>query len=106
MTKGDGIKTAAEEVPQTDGAWWRPYYEVAQQKQLLLRDDGTPFVGADETQMNNPITRYEMAVVLIQAYRGIAMPITKACYLVDDVTKLADTVREAFYLASHGRGRP
>lgn len=37
---------------------------------------------------------------------GIAMPITKACYLVDDVTKLADTVREAFYLASHGRPGP
>ena len=34
------------------------------------------------------------------------MPITKACYLVDDVTKLADTVREAFYLASHGRPGP
>ena len=62
-----------EEVPQTDGAWWRPYYEVAQQKQLLLRDDGTPFVGADETQMNNPITRYEMAVVLIQAYRTMGV---------------------------------
>ena len=37
---------------------------------------------------------------------GIAMPITKACYLVDDVTKLADTLREAFYLASHGRPGP
>ncbi|MDD3165188.1 MAG: biosynthetic-type acetolactate synthase large subunit [Oscillospiraceae bacterium] len=37
---------------------------------------------------------------------GIAMPITKACYLVDDVTKLADVVREAFYLASHGRPGP
>ncbi len=37
---------------------------------------------------------------------GIAMPITKACYLIDDVSKLADTVREAFYLASHGRPGP
>lgn len=58
-----------DEVRQTDGAWWQPYYEVARQKQLLLCDNGEPFVGADETQMNNPITRYEMAVVLIQAYR-------------------------------------
>jgi acetolactate synthase-1/2/3 large subunit len=37
---------------------------------------------------------------------GIAMPITKATYLVDDVTKLADIVREAFYLATNGRPGP
>ncbi len=37
---------------------------------------------------------------------GIAMPITKATYLVDDVTKLADIVREAFYLAAAGRPGP
>ncbi len=37
---------------------------------------------------------------------GIAMPITKATYLVDDVTRLADIVREAFYLASSGRPGP
>lgn len=37
---------------------------------------------------------------------GIAMPITKATYLVDDVTKLADIVREAFYLAASGRPGP
>ncbi len=37
---------------------------------------------------------------------GIAMPITKATYLVDDVTQLAGIVREAFYLAEHGRPGP
>ncbi|MBO6054797.1 MAG: biosynthetic-type acetolactate synthase large subunit [Oscillospiraceae bacterium] len=37
---------------------------------------------------------------------GISMPITKASYLVDDVARLADTVREAFYLASSGRPGP
>lgn len=37
---------------------------------------------------------------------GIAMPITKATYLVDDVTKLADVVREAFYVAANGRPGP
>ena len=38
--------------------------------------------------------------------KGITMPITKHNYMVKDVTKLADTVREAFYLASSGRKGP
>lgn len=37
---------------------------------------------------------------------GITMPITKCNYLVRDVTKLADVVREAFALARSGRPGP
>ena len=37
---------------------------------------------------------------------GIAMPITKSTYLVNDVTKLADIVREAFAVARGGRPGP
>lgn len=37
---------------------------------------------------------------------GITMPITKSTYLVRDVAKLADAVREAFALARSGRPGP
>ncbi|MBZ4670659.1 MAG: ilvB [Oscillospiraceae bacterium] len=37
---------------------------------------------------------------------GITMPITKHNYIVKDVTKLADTIREAFYIANEGRKGP
>jgi acetolactate synthase-1/2/3 large subunit len=37
---------------------------------------------------------------------GITMPITKHNYIVKDVTKLADTVREAFLIANEGRKGP
>ncbi|MFZ5989376.1 MAG: biosynthetic-type acetolactate synthase large subunit [Bacillota bacterium] len=37
---------------------------------------------------------------------GITMPITKHNYIVKDVTKLADAVREAFYIAREGRPGP
>ncbi|PHV72094.1 acetolactate synthase, large subunit, biosynthetic type [Sporanaerobium hydrogeniformans] len=37
---------------------------------------------------------------------GITMPITKHNYIVKDVTKLADTIREAFYIAQSGRPGP
>ena len=37
---------------------------------------------------------------------GITMPITKHNYSVKDVTKLADTIREAFYIANEGRKGP
>ncbi len=37
---------------------------------------------------------------------GITMPITKINYIVEDVTKLADTVREAFKIAMSGRPGP
>ena len=37
---------------------------------------------------------------------GITMPVTKHNYMVTDVTKLADTIREAFFIASTGRPGP
>lgn len=37
---------------------------------------------------------------------GITIPITKHNYLVKDVEKLADTIREAFYIAKSGRPGP
>lgn len=37
---------------------------------------------------------------------GITMPVTKHNYIVKDVTKLADTIREAFYIANLGRKGP
>ena len=37
---------------------------------------------------------------------GITMPITKHNYIVDSVENLADTVREAFYIAQSGRPGP
>jgi len=38
--------------------------------------------------------------------KSITAPITKKSYLVKDVTKLADTIREAFYIANEGRKGP
>lgn len=37
---------------------------------------------------------------------GITMPVTKHNYIVKDVTKLADTIREAFRIAASGRPGP
>ena len=37
---------------------------------------------------------------------GITMPIVKHNYIVKDITKLADTIREAFYIANYGRKGP
>lgn len=37
---------------------------------------------------------------------GITMPITKHNYIVKDVTKLADAVRDAFFIANDGRKGP
>jgi len=37
---------------------------------------------------------------------GITMPITKHNYIVKDVNKLAETIRKAFFIASHGRPGP
>lgn len=37
---------------------------------------------------------------------GITMPITKHNYMVTDVRKLADTIREAFFIAANGRPGP
>lgn len=37
---------------------------------------------------------------------GIVMPITKHSYILKDITKLADTIRKAFYIAKSGRPGP
>ncbi len=37
---------------------------------------------------------------------GITAPITKHNYIVKDVNRLADTIREAFYIAKEGRPGP
>lgn len=37
---------------------------------------------------------------------GIVMPITKHSYIVKDITRLADTIRKAFYIAKSGRPGP
>lgn len=37
---------------------------------------------------------------------GITMPVTKHNYIVKDVNKLAETIREAFYIANSGRKGP
>lgn len=37
---------------------------------------------------------------------GITMPVTKHNYIVKDVTKLAETIREAFFIANSGRKGP
>lgn len=37
---------------------------------------------------------------------GITLPITKHNFIVKDVTKLADTIREAFFIANDGRKGP
>lgn len=37
---------------------------------------------------------------------GVTMPITKHNFIVKDVTKLADTLRKAFYIANEGRKGP
>ncbi len=37
---------------------------------------------------------------------GITMPITKHNFIVKDITKLADTIRKAFYIAQEGRPGP
>ena len=37
---------------------------------------------------------------------GVTMPITKHTYIVKDITKLADTIREAFRIAQEGRPGP
>ncbi|MCD8153609.1 MAG: biosynthetic-type acetolactate synthase large subunit [Clostridiales bacterium] len=37
---------------------------------------------------------------------GIVMPVTKYSFIVKDITKLADTIRRAFYIAKSGRPGP
>lgn len=53
---------------------------------------GTPLLGKDSFQ--------EIDIT------GVTMPITKHNYIVKEVEKLADTLREAFYIAASGRPGP
>ncbi len=53
---------------------------------------GTPLLGLDSFQ--------EVDIC------GITMPVTKHNFIVKDVTKLADIIREAFYIANEGRKGP
>ena len=53
---------------------------------------GVPLLGKDSFQ--------EIDIV------GVTLPITKHNYIVKDVTKLADTIREAFRIAKEGRPGP
>ena len=53
---------------------------------------GTPLLGKDSFQ--------EVDIA------GIVMPITKHSYIVKDITRLADTIRKAFYIAKSGRPGP
>lgn len=62
------------EKPQADETWWAPYYTVAVRKELLLDDNNVAFAAATTTDMDTPITRYEVATVLSRAYRTIAPP--------------------------------
>lgn len=38
--------------------------------------------------------------------KGVTMPVTKHNYIVKDIEKLADTIREAFQIAQSGRKGP
>ena len=53
---------------------------------------GLPYLGKDSFQ--------EVDIT------GVTMPITKHNFIVKDVTKLADTMRKAFYIAQKGRPGP
>ena len=53
---------------------------------------GLPYLGKDSFQ--------EVDIT------GVTMPITKHNFIVKDVTKLADTIRKAFYIAQKGRPGP
>jgi len=65
--------------------------------------DSTPLVAITGNVATTMLGRDSFQEVDIT---GITMPITKHNYLVKDVTKLADTLREAFYLAQNGRPGP
>jgi len=65
--------------------------------------DSTPMVAITGNVATSLLGRDSFQEVDISC---ITMPITKHNYLVKDVTKLADTVREAFDLASSGRPGP
>ncbi|MFI3175552.1 MAG: biosynthetic-type acetolactate synthase large subunit [Bacillota bacterium] len=65
--------------------------------------DSVPIVAITGNVPKNLIGRDSFQEIDIA---GITMPITKCNYIVDSVEKLADTVREAFFVAMSGRPGP
>lgn len=65
--------------------------------------DSVPLVAITGNVTNNLLGKDSFQEVDIT---GITMPITKHNYIVKDVNKLADTIREAFKLAQSGRPGP
>lgn len=65
--------------------------------------DSVPMVAITGNVTNNLLGKDSFQEVDIA---GITMPITKHNYIVKDVTKLADTIREAFQIARSGRPGP
>ena len=65
--------------------------------------DSTPMVAITGNVACNLIGRDSFQEVDIT---GITMPITKHNYMVKDVARLADTLREAFHIAASGRPGP
>jgi acetolactate synthase-1/2/3 large subunit len=65
--------------------------------------DSTPLVAITGNVVSTSIGRDGFQEVDIM---GVTMPITKHNYIVKDVSKLADTVREAFHIARSGRPGP
>lgn len=65
--------------------------------------DSTPMVAITGNVATGLIGRDSFQEVDIT---GITMPVTKHNYIVKDITKLADTVREAFAIANSGRKGP
>ncbi len=65
--------------------------------------DSVPIVAITGNVPKNLIGRDSFQEIDIA---GITMPITKCNYIVDSVEKLADTIREAFFVATSGRPGP
>ena len=65
--------------------------------------DSVPMVAITGNVTNNLLGKDSFQEVDIA---GITMPITKHNYIVKDVTKLADVIREAFEIARSGRPGP
>lgn len=65
--------------------------------------DSTPMVAITGNVTNSLLGKDSFQEIDIA---GITMPITKHNYIVKDVTKLADTIREAFQIARSGRPGP
>jgi acetolactate synthase-1/2/3 large subunit len=65
--------------------------------------DSTPLVAITGNVATSLLGRDSFQEVDIS---GVTMPITKHNYLVKDIAKLADTIREAFNLAKSGRPGP